>query len=450
MQIEISIIIPVYNCGLYLKECLESVLGQTFSKIEVICVDDCSTDTSGEILSEYAKKDKRIKLIHNARSLKAGGSRNEGLKAAIGKYVIFLDGDDFFEPDMLEVSYRQIEQSRAQVAVFYYDRYNNERKRFSPGVFQENINRILIPTYPLMDNVKEVPYLFQTVLNNPWTKLIDREWLIRTGIRFPDLGNVEDVTFSYNIFAAAQRVIFIDKRFVHYRQMGQNGLTKDSFHKKVFIVEAYREVYGYLLSVNIFRKLEKSFANAMIRCILGYFQDGRTSENVRKEIKAEFYSFYKETLKALQWTQEMFFNPGLYEFYQYLIGKQEEKEGWNLYESCTKYSQLINYIKENSYTLALWGAGEWGKQFLTAYQKQGADVDYVIDSDRRKRGEEFMRHRVCAYEDVRNQVDVIIVTNPFWISDIMNEVSDSQKQFINLYPFIEYDCNLQAVIERLQ
>ena len=101
-KINISIIIPVYNIEKYLKCCLNSILEQTFQEFEVICVDDGSTDHSLEILEEYKKKDKRIRIFTQENKY-AGVARNNGLKHAKGEYVLFLDADDFLEKDTLRL-----------------------------------------------------------------------------------------------------------------------------------------------------------------------------------------------------------------------------------------------------------------------------------------------------------------------------------------------------------
>ena len=124
-DILVSVIVPVYNVENYLRQCLDSITGQTLRNIEIICVDDSSTDSSGKILEEYAKKDERIKIITQPNK-GAGAARNNGLSAAQGKYLSFLDSDDFFEPDMLELAYKKAEEDRADFVVFKSDQYYTE------------------------------------------------------------------------------------------------------------------------------------------------------------------------------------------------------------------------------------------------------------------------------------------------------------------------------------
>ena len=113
---EISVIIPVYNIQQHLRECLDSVLGQSYPHLQVICVDDGSTDESPAILAQYAQKDNRVQVIRQ-QNAGPGAARNTGLEAATGEYVIFLDSDDWFEPDFLEKMVDTAVREGADVAI---------------------------------------------------------------------------------------------------------------------------------------------------------------------------------------------------------------------------------------------------------------------------------------------------------------------------------------------
>ena len=117
MEVKVSVIIPVYNVEKYLRECIDSILNQTLHELELICVDDGSTDGSLEILQAYEKKDNRVTVLtqHNQG---AGAARNKGLQIAKGEYLSFLDADDFFAPGMLEEAYRKCKSVSADVCVY--------------------------------------------------------------------------------------------------------------------------------------------------------------------------------------------------------------------------------------------------------------------------------------------------------------------------------------------
>ena len=129
---EISVIIPIYNGEKYLKECLDSVINQTFKDIEIICVNDGSTDDTSKILNFYSKKDNRIIIINQPNS-GAGAARNNALKIATGKYLSILDADDIFETNMLEIAYHKAEKFKADITVYSCD-------VFSKGYISKMVN----------------------------------------------------------------------------------------------------------------------------------------------------------------------------------------------------------------------------------------------------------------------------------------------------------------------
>ena len=114
---KVSVIIPVYNTEKYLRECLDSVVNQTLRDIEIICVDDGSTDNSLAILREYETKDSRIKVL-TQENINAGAARNKGLSEATGEFLSFLDSDDFFEPDAIERMYECAKSRNAEIVVY--------------------------------------------------------------------------------------------------------------------------------------------------------------------------------------------------------------------------------------------------------------------------------------------------------------------------------------------
>ena len=128
-MIKVSVIIPVYNVQAYLRQCMDSVTGQTLRDIEIICVNDESTDDSLQILEEYVAKDKRVQII-TQKNAGAGAARNNGMRHAKGKYLSFLDADDFFEPDMLEKAYEQAEKDQSDFVVYKSDQYHTEKDEF--------------------------------------------------------------------------------------------------------------------------------------------------------------------------------------------------------------------------------------------------------------------------------------------------------------------------------
>ena len=122
---EISIIVPIYNVSQYLKECLDSLLAQTFKDIEIILVDDGSTDNSGKIADEYAMIDNRIRVIHQTNQ-GLSAARNNGINISTSPYVMFVDSDDFVDQHYCEIPYKIIKENNADVVCFEFDHYLEE------------------------------------------------------------------------------------------------------------------------------------------------------------------------------------------------------------------------------------------------------------------------------------------------------------------------------------
>lgn len=210
-QPKASVIIPVYDVEKYLRQCLDSVLGQTLKEIEIICVDDGSTDKSLEILLEYAAKDKRISVIKQ-QNLFAGVARNAGLAVARGEFVLFLDSDDFFELNMLERMYNTAQKDGADVVVCGYS-------EFDDGV-QKDVRKCCIA----QDFVKSSPFSpeqkregLNCINPSPWNKLFKVKLFREYDIRFENLHSCNDWTAVLSVLVMADKISVLEDLFVHYR-----------------------------------------------------------------------------------------------------------------------------------------------------------------------------------------------------------------------------------------
>ena len=177
----VSVIIPAWNASSYLRQCLDSVTSQTLTDIEIICVDDGSTDDTPDILHEYAEKDVRISVIRQ-ENRGAGAARNNALRHAKGKYLSFLDADDFFEPDMLEKSFEAAEKHNADVVVFGCDFYSESSGRFRSC--PNSINRLILPPGEVF-SLKDVRTdAFRLFFGWAWDKLIRTDLVLENSLAF--------------------------------------------------------------------------------------------------------------------------------------------------------------------------------------------------------------------------------------------------------------------------
>lgn len=213
----ISVIVPVYNTGIFLSKCIQSILDQTYSNIEIICINDGSTDNSLEILNEFASKDKRIIVISQENS-GVSSARNRGLEIATGDYVTFVDSDDSLAPNMYSVLTELIQKYDADIAHCGYKRVREDGTSFDVKGTKTLIvqNSIDAATYLLSGKA------FTGSLCN---KLIKRELFesinFDSNIRFN-----EDILVCYNLFLKSKRNVFFDDSLYYYYEHKNSSCSR--------------------------------------------------------------------------------------------------------------------------------------------------------------------------------------------------------------------------------
>ena len=176
---QVSVVIPVYNIEAHLRQCLDSVAGQTLSDLEVVCVDDGSTDASPAILEEYAQKDPRFQVIRQANA-GPGAARNRGMERSSGRYLIFLDSDDWFEPDFLERMTARAEETGADVTICRADEFDTHSGQVYDGSWM--LKTQLLPG-AVFSPREAAGAVFQFTYGWPWDKLYRRDYILKEKFR---------------------------------------------------------------------------------------------------------------------------------------------------------------------------------------------------------------------------------------------------------------------------
>jgi CDP-glycerol glycerophosphotransferase len=216
----LSIVLPVYKVQGYLRQCLDSLLTQSYADFEIVAVDDCSPDNSAAILAEYAARDDRIKIVTLTENVGLGRARNVGLEHAAGEYVWFIDSDDWLTPGALKAVAERLVATDADVLVGAYDRV------FFDGQVETVKANALLAQAPETFTLESWPQVTE-VLHVAWNRVVRRDFLVRLGFEF-EPGWYEDVSFTFPVMAAAQRITGLSKTLVHYRQRRTGAITKTS------------------------------------------------------------------------------------------------------------------------------------------------------------------------------------------------------------------------------
>lgn len=304
----VSVIIPVYNVEKYLRKCLDSVIGQTYTKLEIICVNDGSPDRSLDILEEYAAGDNRIKII-SQQNTGLSGARNTGLEHATGDYILFVDSDDWIDLDTCEKAL----QEDADVVFWSYYReygdkqletllYGNQRREWTEKTAHELHRRMVGLSGKALCNPAQTDSLITL-----WGKLYRAQVL--KGIQFEDTKLIasEDTLYNIAAFCNVKSAVYLPDLHYHYRKDNQSSFTSGGYKKNQ--VQMWRELYSRISAIldehhadsSFYSALENRRALGIIQLGLGISSDSSMNFAAkRKELKSILTSSdYRVAIKAL-------------------------------------------------------------------------------------------------------------------------------------------------------
>lgn len=311
---KVSVIIPVYNAEKYLRQCLDSVCSQTLKELEIICVDDGSTDQSLDILREYEANDSRLKVVVQANG-GAGAARNNGLRAASGECLSFLDSDDFFEPDMLECSYNELKKYQADFVVFESDQYHMDVQKFvkNPWVLRvKDIPPYMPFTYrELTDNV------FKTFVGWAWDKLYSRDFVLNNHLWFQEQRTTNDMLFVFSALVTAKRIAIVNKVLAHQRRGSGESLSVTREKSWYCFYDALLALRQFLNDKNIYWELEQDYINYALHFSLWNLRT--LAEPTKQKLKEKLCSEWFSELGIEGKEKGYFYNRGEYEEYLELL-----------------------------------------------------------------------------------------------------------------------------------
>ncbi|MBQ8572725.1 MAG: glycosyltransferase [Ruminococcus sp.] len=266
----ISIIVPIYNIEKYLEECLQSLVQQTYKNIEIICVDDGSTDNSGEICKQFADSDERV-IVISQKNKGAGAARNTALRMARGEYIGFVDSDDYVSKDMYQKLYDAIIKNDCDIASC---NFCNVFKNRIDAVEAKDNKSIYSNTEIL--KLTAVHWKYYIVCN----KLFKRELI--DGIEFPEGNSIDDGFFTYQVFAKAKKIVWIEDVLYYYRQRKSSVMNEESRQRKRALEASNLHKEKLEFAKKSFKSLLSVFQKKLIdTCIINIRNGYLTSEEVR-------------------------------------------------------------------------------------------------------------------------------------------------------------------------
>jgi len=272
---KVTIVIPVYNVEKYLRECLDSVVNQTYKNIEIICVDDGSTDTSFEILKEYAGRDNRLVIVQQ-QNQGAAVARNYGLMLATGGYVLFLDSDDIFHLELVEKTLFKAQQFDADIVVYKALSFNTETgKQIALNDGVSKFTKYQYKTFSATDVPNEI---FNSFLTAAWNKLFKKEFILNNRIEFQNIKRTNDLYFTNKALILAERIIILDEYLLYYRTEMKSNLQASNDKSPLAFYEALCELKCFLENKKLYLRVEKSFLNMALEIIFYNLNSFRKEE----------------------------------------------------------------------------------------------------------------------------------------------------------------------------
>lgn len=278
-MVKVSVLVPIYNVEQYLPQCLDSLCAQTLKSLEIVCINDGSTDASGAILDEYSKNNPNI-IVINKKNSGYGDSMNRGIKEATGEYIGIVESDDFIDSDAFEKLYNLANKYQADIVKANYYYHSEKGDEIHRVVRKQKTNKVM----SISDDCS-------ILLEEPgiWSGIYRREFLEENNIRFrPTPGaSFQDTGFHFKALCAAERIIYTPKAYLHYRTDNAGSSVK-SLDKVNCVVEEYAEIEKYIKTCKISDEVRYTIQAAKFGAFHWNLQ------RLPKELSADFIATIKD------------------------------------------------------------------------------------------------------------------------------------------------------------
>lgn len=359
-QCKVSVIIPVYNAQACLADCLDSVLGQTLEQIEVLCVDDGSTDGSAAILDRYAQVDSRVWVLHQ-QNAGAGAARNAALPLAQGEYLSILDCDDFFEPDMLEKSYARAKQTDADMVVFGCDFYDDQSRTYLPCDY--SIRGTLLPKKEVFSAWDVKRDVFKLFVGWAWDKLFRTDFIRRYSLTFQEQRTTNDMLFVFSALVLAGRITVMPGQILAHHRRGLESLSVTREKSWMCFYNALTALRQTLRDHGCYERFEQDFKNYCVHFSL--WNLNTLSEPTRTLLYNKLREEWFAELGLLEHPQPYFYNAYEYNSFRKVYEQPLEGASEEGYDTPSMFTRLRQCCADHGllYTIKYTIAKVWRRTF---------------------------------------------------------------------------------------
>lgn len=281
---KLSVIIPVFNTSNYLETCIKSLLNQNFEDMEIICVEDCSSDSSNEILQKYKEK---IVILNNENTLGSGISRNRALEVAKGEYILFVDSDDWLVENSLHKILAEAEKFKPDVLIFGGLTVVNGKIRSG----RYSVNKIPKKYKNRVFSLNNAPKDIFKFPSTSWTKLYKREFLFENNIKFQNVKRGQDQIFFVSSMLKAEKIKILDENLYCYQKNRRGSISTAKNRRDFSPIEVFYAVEKFLVENNIEEK----------EIIKKYFLKAATYlSKTAPDFREKYFIEYKKLLEFVQ------------------------------------------------------------------------------------------------------------------------------------------------------
>lgn len=420
-QVQVSVIIPVYNAMPFLEENIKSLLMQTLKDIEIIYIDDKSTDGSLDIIKMYKTKNEKIIVVENHKNVGVGISRNIGYEIAHGEYIAHLDADDYFDPRMLELMYKRAVSLDADVIVCDYF----EENVLTNKIYERRIPRWFAKRWEkdlLLERVDNCRYAINVIPHPTWNKLIKKSFLEKNKLKVQEIRSAADVFFGNAVIIASERVAYmgIDSPcLMHYRMNTGKQITSDSNPYVMNVYCAEKALHDFVESSRKYRCYRVSIFLHLYQSVSFYFD--RLNEESKIKMFYHIKNNYAQDFQFNTWKEmDSCFNRLYKEFKKFFDG-EFSRENLLDYQMNVYNDVCFNDIVK--YKCVLWGFGKRGRVFYRKCKQKKYKLYGIIDKNPDLNGFDDESIVVESLNDFeRESFDAVIVSPYQYMNEIVGEI----------------------------
>lgn len=447
----VSVIMPVYNAGEYLCTAINAILNQSYKKLELVCIDDASTDFSSQILAEYANKDNRVVVYTNTTNCGAAVSRNKGISLAKGEYIYFVDADDIFEEKLIEQLMDAAVGQSSEIVYVHYDIFGknsltNRDCRNKYYYFSDELKKIA--------RVKGCPKEFiKDMLPAPYGRLYAKGFVEKHGLLFQNLKSSNDIYFGIMATLLSEKIVHTDKyeNLIHVREHGSkfrisnNRNPLDNFEAYIYLKQElqkrglwneYKTVIQERFLENITHELTLCKENQGRECY-----DFLKTQGMKEMAIWDSYDDLDLICHAMA---DLFENE---KFEDMLMSyKKIDKFSLLICEHSQEIKYLFRALTDSDKNCAIWGAGKNGKILAEFCAKNNIYFKGFVDNDRNKWRSNLFGYTVYMPEEIGGIIDTLIIIRQDHFNQIYDQITrmNVQIDMLSLDLYLRYGMGVEA------